>query len=272
MIATMIEKRKVRLDVLLVERSLAETRQQAQRLVLAGQVTVDDQPVDKPGWRVPVSAEVKVREGLPYVSRGGFKLAAALDAFHLDVTGWLVADVGASTGGFTDCLLQRGAARVYAIDVGYGQLAWKLQQDPRVVVMDRTNARYLERLPEPVDLVTVDVSFISLRLIVPVVRGWLRPAGAIVALIKPQFEVGRKSVGRGGVVRDPSLHRAILHDLINWAAAQGIGVHGLIRSPVIGPAGNVEFLVHWVPGRVTAVEITPLIDACLRPGEGETCD
>lgn len=266
----MIEKRKARLDLLLVERGLAETRQQAQRLVLAGQVTVDGQPADKPGSLVSVTAQVKIKEGLPYVSRGGLKLAAALDAFRLDVTGWVVADVGASTGGFTDCLLQRGAARVYAIDVGYGQLAWKLQQDRRVVVMDRTNARYLKSLPEAVDLVTIDVSFISLKLIVPAAIGWLRPGGSIVALIKPQFEAGRDRVGRGGVVRDPSLHRAILHDLIDWAAAQGIGLQGLIRSPVIGPAGNVEFLAHWVPGRATAVDLAPLFETCLKPEESET--
>ena len=266
----MIEKRKARLDLLLVERGLAETRQQAQRLVLAGQVSVDGQPADKPGSLVSVTAQVKIKEGLPYVSRGGLKLAAALDAFRLDVTGWVAADVGASTGGFTDCLLQRGAARVYAIDVGYGQLAWKLQQDRRVVVMDRTNARYLKSLPEAVDLVTIDVSFISLKLIVPAAIGWLRPGGSIVALIKPQFEAGRDRVGRGGVVRDPSLHRAILHDLIDWAAAQGIGLQGLIRSPVIGPAGNVEFLAHWVPGRATAADLVPLFEICLKPEESET--
>ncbi len=266
----MIEKRKARLDLLLVERGLAESRQQAQRLVLAGEVTVDGQPADKPGSLVPVTAQVTIKERLPYVSRGGLKLAAALDAFCLDVAGWVVADVGASTGGFTDCLLQRGAARVYAIDVGHGQLAWKLQRDPRVVIMDRTNARYLKSLPEPVDLVTIDVSFISLRLIVPAAIGWLRPGGSIVALIKPQFEAGRDGVGRGGVVRDPSLHRAILHGLIDWATAQGIGLQGLIRSPVVGPAGNVEFLVHWTPGRAATVDLAPLLENCLKPEESET--
>lgn len=259
----MAKARKERLDLLLVERELAESRQQAQRLIMAGQVTVDGGVVDKPGTRVPVSAEVEVAGALPYVSRGGYKLAAALDAFALEVEGLIAADIGASTGGFTDCLLQRGAARVYAIDVGYGQLAWKLRQDPRVVVMDRVNARYLERLPEAVDLATVDVSFISLRLVLPALVGWLGPAGQIVALVKPQFEAGREQVGKGGVVRDPAVHRAVLLEILCWAAGHGLGLMGLIRSPLTGPAGNVEFLAHWVPGKETAVEIESAVDACV---------
>ncbi len=249
-----MKARKERLDLLLVERGLADSRQQAQRLIMAGDVAVDEQVVDKPGMRVPAAARLTVAGGLPYVSRGGLKLAAALDAFGLEVSGWIAADVGASTGGFTDCLLQHGAARVYAIDVGYGQLAWKLQQDPRVVVMDRTNARYLERLPEEVDLATVDVSFISLKLILPAVTGWLRPGGRIVALIKPQFEAGRRQVGKGGVVRDPAIHRAVLEDLTAWAQTQGLTLLGLIRSPITGPAGNAEFLAHWQPGAGSSFE------------------
>ena len=259
----MVKVRKERLDLLLVERELAESRQQAQRLIMAGQVTVDGGMVDKPGTRVPAGADVQVAGGLPYASRGGYKLAAALDAFHLEVEGLIAADVGASTGGFTDCLLQRGAARVYAIDVGYGQLAWKLQQDPRVVVMDRVNARYLERLPEAVDLATVDVSFISLRLILPVVLGWLRPGGQIVALIKPQFEAGREQVGKGGVVRDPAVHRSVLAEILHLAAERGLGLMGLIRSPITGPAGNVEFLAHWILDQTPAVEVVPAVDACM---------
>jgi len=259
----MPQERKERLDLLLVQRGLAESRQQAQRLIIAGQICVSDQVADKPGMRVPVDAHLALAERLPYVSRGGSKLAAALDAFGLDVAGWTVADVGASTGGFTDCLLQRGAARVYAIDVGHGQLAWKLQQDARVVVLDRTNARYLERLAEAVHLATIDASFISLRLIVPAVMGWLRPAGQIVALIKPQFEAGREQVGKGGVVRDPAVHRAVLAALVDWTAGQGLGLMGLIRSPLLGPAGNVEFLAHWVPGEKAAAPSGPLIEACL---------
>jgi 23S rRNA (cytidine1920-2'-O)/16S rRNA (cytidine1409-2'-O)-methyltransferase len=259
----MAQTRKERLDLLLVEQGLADSRTRAQRLIMAGQVTVGERVVDKPGTRVAVDEPVKVKEGLPYASRGGLKLEAALDAFGLEVTGWAVADVGASTGGFTDCLLQRGAAKVYAVDVGYGQLAWNLRQDPRVMVMDRTNARYLERLPEPVDLATIDVSFISLRLIVPAVTGWLRDGGQIVALIKPQFEAGRAQVGKGGVVRDPAVHRAVLEEITAWAEAQGLGLRGLCRSPITGPAGNVEFLAHWVPGRASSGEIAPLIEACL---------
>ena len=260
----MSQVRKQRLDLLLVEQGLAESRQRAQRLIMAGEVSVDERIVDKPGIRVPVAAQVTVKSGLPYVSRGGFKLAAALDAFELDVRGWIGVDVGASTGGFTDCLLQRGAGRVYAIDVGYGQLAWKLQQDPRVVVMDRTNARHVEHLPEAADLATIDVSFISLRLIIPAVTGWLRPGGSIVALIKPQFEAGREQVGKGGVVRDPRVHRAVLEDLANWAQSQGLGLTGLIRSPITGPKGNVEFLAHWLPDVKPGDDPSYLINACMK--------
>jgi len=261
--------RKERLDLLLVERGLAESRTQAQRLILAGQVSVGDRQVDKPGTQVSVAEPVQVAEGLPYASRGGFKLAAALDAFDLDVNDWVAADVGASTGGFTDCLLQRGAAKVYALDVGYGQLAWQLRQDPRVVVMDRTNARYVETLPEAVDLATVDVSFISLRLILPPILGWLRPGGRTVALIKPQFEAGRKQVGKGGVVRDPAIHRAVLTELIAWAEGQGLGLQGLIRSPITGPAGNIEFLAHWVPDCPSIADVPTRIEACVEPEEGD---
>ncbi|MBM3188587.1 MAG: TlyA family RNA methyltransferase [Chloroflexi bacterium] len=242
---------KERLDVLLYRRALAESREKARRLILAGQVLVGGRVVDKAGAVVDSTAEVAVRHGTPFVSRGGEKLVAALDAFGIDPSGWTAADVGASTGGFTDCLLQRGAARVYAIDVGYGQLHWQLRQDSRVVVMERTNARYLERLPECVQLVTVDVSFISLRLILPVVQGWLTPDGQVIALIKPQFEAGRDQVGRGGVVRASRVHRAVLLDLLGWAEMRGWRLHGLIRSPITGPKGNVEFLA-WIgrrPGR-----------------------
>jgi 23S rRNA (cytidine1920-2'-O)/16S rRNA (cytidine1409-2'-O)-methyltransferase len=252
-----------RIDLVLAQRGLAATRQQAQALILAGKVSVGGRTIDKAGTRVPLDAEVRIEEGLPYVGRGGLKLAAALDAFDLRVSGWTVADVGASTGGFVDCLLQQGAGRVYAIDVGYGQLAWKLRQDPRVVVMDRTNARYLESLPDPIDLVTVDVSFISLRLILPVVEGWLRRGGHVVALVKPQFEAGRDQVGRGGVVRDPAVHRQVLEGLIDWAASRSWGLRGLIRSPVTGPAGNIEFLAHWVPGQKEGIDPSLALTECV---------
>jgi 23S rRNA (cytidine1920-2'-O)/16S rRNA (cytidine1409-2'-O)-methyltransferase len=239
------KQRKLRLDELLVERGLAETRSQAQRLIMAGQVTVNGDLSDKPGKAVAADAVLAVRSGLPYVSRGGLKLAAALDAFGLDPTGWSCADIGASTGGFTDCLLQRGAARVYAIDVGYGQLAWPLRQDPRVISIERANIRYLQPLPEPVRLATVDVSFISLEMVQSRVASLLTPDGEVVALIKPQFEVGKGQVGKGGVVRDPRQHRAVLHDRLLHAATIGLTPAGLIRSPITGPAGNVEFLV-WL--------------------------
>jgi len=253
---------KERLDLLVAQRGLADSQQHAQRLIMAGRVTVGDQVVDKPGTRVPSGSEVTVKAGSPYASRGGFKLAAALEAFALDVRGWTIADVGASTGGFVDCLLQQGVIRAYAIDVGYGQLAWKLRQDPRVVVMERTNARYLETLPEPVDLVTIDVSFISLKLILPAASGWLREQGQIVALIKPQFEASPEQVEEGGVVRDKAVHRAVLEDLAAWAESQALGLMGLIRSPLTGPAGNVEFLAHWVPGYQVSGDSAAMIQDC----------
>ncbi|RLC56795.1 MAG: TlyA family rRNA (cytidine-2'-O)-methyltransferase, partial [Chloroflexota bacterium] len=209
---------KRRLDVLLVERGLAESRTQAQRLIRAGLVRVAGQVADKPGTQVATNAAITLQARPRFVSRGGEKLEAALVRFGLDVRGWVAADVGASTGGFTDCLLQHGARRVYAIDVGYGQLDWRLRNDPRVVVMERTNARYLESLPEPVDLVTVDVSFISLGLILPMAVRWLKPGGQVVALIKPQFEAGRREVGKGGVVRDPQVHRRVLERVLDIAA------------------------------------------------------
>jgi len=235
---------KRRLDILVVERGLAESRERARRLILAGQVFVGDVAADKPGALVAANAAIRVKAGPKHVSRGGFKLEAALDAFGLDVSDKIALDVGASTGGFTDCLLQRGAARVYAVDVGYGQLDWRLRRDPRVVVMERTNIRYLGSLPEPVDLATIDVSFISLKLVLPVVWKLLKPDGNVVALVKPQFEAGRDRVGKKGVVRDPGVHRAVLEDIASWAIEQGWCVRGLTRSPLKGPEGNVEFFVY----------------------------
>jgi 23S rRNA (cytidine1920-2'-O)/16S rRNA (cytidine1409-2'-O)-methyltransferase len=258
---------KVRLDVLLVQQGLVPSREVGQRLIMAGQVRVNGELSDKPGRRVAADAVVTVKARPPYVSRGGLKLAAALERFELDVEGWVVADVGASTGGFTDCLLQRGASRVYAIDVGYGQLAWSLRQDARVVVMERTNARYLEKLAEPVDLVTIDASFISLKLLLPAVARWLAEGGLVIALIKPQFEAGRRQVGKGGVVRDPAVHRQVLLELLNWAAAQGWGVQGLMPSPLRGPAGNVEFLAHLKLDAPSALEIESTVTAVLAAAE-----
>ncbi len=236
---------RIRLDRLLVERGLAESRTEAQRLIRAGEVRVADQVIDQPGALVAPDVPVTLATRPRFVSRGGEKLEAALIGFGIDVRGWIAADVGASTGGFTDCLLQRGTARVYAIDVGYGQLDWRLRNDPRVVVMERTNARYLERLPEPVHLVTIDVSFISLRLILPQAVNWLRPRGQMVALIKPQFEAGRRDVGKGGVVRDPAVHRRVLIEVVQAADALGLTLRGMMVSPLLGPAGNREFLGWW---------------------------
>lgn len=239
---------RTRLDLLLVEQGLAESRALAQRLVMAGQVRVDGQVVLKPATRVDASAQLSLDLGPRFVSRGGEKLDAALEHFKLPVQGLTCADVGASTGGFTDCLLQRGAGKVYTIDVGQGILHWKLRQDGRVVVMEQTNARFVESLPEPVDLVTVDASFISLKLLLPVIAGWFQEGevGQVVALIKPQFEAGRRQAARGhGVIRDPALHASVLVDVLTSAQQQSYGLRGLMRSPLLGPKGNVEFLA-WL--------------------------
>lgn len=232
-----------RLDEALVARGLAESRSQARALVMSGVVRVGGRVVDKPGMPVPAGA-IEVISGGRFVSRGGEKLQGALDRFPIEPCGLVCADLGASTGGFTDCLLQAGAARVYAVDVGRGQLHWKIRQDPRVVVIERQNARYLESLPEPVALVVADLSFISLALILPTMRKLLGPGGQALTLVKPQFEAGREAVGKGGVVRDPATHRAVLRHFIEDARREGFAVLGLIASPLRGPAGNVEFLAH----------------------------
>ncbi|QIA27099.1 TlyA family RNA methyltransferase [Thermaerobacter sp. PB12/4term] len=242
--------RGIRLDQLLVERGYFPTRNRARAAILAGRVRVNGQVVDKAGAAVSPDARIEVAgDPIPYVSRGGLKLEHALRAFDLEaaVAGVVAADIGASTGGFTDCLLQHGARRVYAIDVGYGQLAWRLRQDPRVVVMERVNARYLSPgvLPEAVELVTVDVSFISLRLILPAVRGILVPGGGVIALVKPQFEAGPGDVGKGGIVRDPAVHRRVLAEVAAAADQLGFTLLGLAASPILGADGNREFLALW---------------------------
>ncbi len=255
---------KARLDVIMVQRGLAETRARAQALILEGKVRVDGEPVDKPGRMISPEARIEVIAPLPYVSRGGIKLAAALDAFQINPAGWICADVGASTGGFTDCLLQRGAARVFAIDVGYGELAWPLRSDPRVVVLERTNARYLSALPGDahVSLVTVDVSFISLRLILPVVKNWLESDGRVIALVKPQFEAGRAQVRRG-VVKDPAVHREVLRNVLAFAQGLGLSPQGVIPSPIRGPAGNVEFLAYLRQSAPPLSDVDGAIDRCV---------
>jgi 23S rRNA (cytidine1920-2'-O)/16S rRNA (cytidine1409-2'-O)-methyltransferase len=241
-----VKPRKERIDVLLVERGLAESRAKAQALILAGQVVVGEQRVDKPGTQVPVDAELRLKgEVLPYVSRGGLKLKAAIDRFGLDVRGRVCADIGASTGGFTDCLLQEGVVRVHAIDVGYGQLHEKLRTDPRVRSRERVNARYLtaEDLPEKVGVAVIDVSFISLTQVLPAVLPFLEPGGLLVALVKPQFEVGRERIGKGGVVRDAAARQEAIDAVVAFAREQGLEVRGVMDSPVPGPAGNVEALL-----------------------------
>ena len=240
-------KIKKRLDVLLTERGLAENRTKAQAIIMSGLVYVQGQKADKPGVSYEESVDIEVRSGgCPYVSRGGLKLEKALRDFGVDPTGFVCSDSGASTGGFTDCLLQQGARKVFAIDVGYGQLDWKIRSDPRVVVMERTNVRYVtpEQLGEPLDLSVVDVSFISLKIVLPVIKTFLKPTGQVLCLIKPQFEAGKDKVGKKGVVRDPDTHKEVLDDFVALAKELNITILGLTFSPVKGPEGNIEFLGH----------------------------
>lgn len=276
---------KQRIDTLLAQRGLAESREKAKALVMAGQVLVDGHPAVKPGTLVPADAVITVREQPRYVSRGGEKLEAALHAFGMDVKGLIAADIGSSTGGFTDCLLQHGAARVYAVDVGKGQLDYRLRKDRRVVVMEGVNVRHLDSLPQPVDLVTVDVSFISLRLVLPAVaqlfdrrrrgiitlrhklpvpahrldgrlyRPWV--VGSIVALFKPQFEAEKGEVPRGGVIRDPQQQAALIGRFVGWCTANGFRVLDMVSSPILGASGNREFL-FWLRHRLSNNEERPL--------------
>lgn len=247
-----------RLDNRLAALGLAESRTAAQRLVMAGQVRINGEVADRSSRSVAPEDILTVDAQPRYVSRGGDKLAAALAAFPVSVTGRVCADIGASTGGFTDCLLQAGARRVYAIDVGHGILHWRLRNDPRVVVMERTNARYLESLPERVGLTTIDAAFISLRLLLPALAGWLDPDGEVIALVKPQFEAGRSLVGRGGVVKDPAIHRSVLTEVIEASAGLGLKPRGLMRSPLVGPKGNIEFLL-WASRIGTAIPSQELL-------------
>ena len=240
-------KVKKRLDVLLTEQGYAESRTKAQAIIMSGMVYVDGQKADKPGisYEETVSPEVR-GEMCPYVSRGGLKLEKALRDFGVKPLGYVCSDSGASTGGFTDCLLQQGAQKVFAIDVGYGQLDWKIRSDPRVVVMERTNIRYVtpEQLGEPLDLSVVDVSFISLKIVLPAIRELLKPNGQVLCLIKPQFEAGREKVGKKGVVREPETHKEVLDGFVTLAGDLGFTILGLTFSPVKGPEGNIEFLGH----------------------------
>jgi 23S rRNA (cytidine1920-2'-O)/16S rRNA (cytidine1409-2'-O)-methyltransferase len=277
--------KKVRLDILLTERGLAESRAKAQALIMAGQVRVDGQVALKPATAIDSKSALEVDTGPRFVSRGGEKLDAALEAFAIDVRDRICADVGASTGGFTDCMLQRGAAKVYAIDVGKGILHWKLRKHPRVAVMEETNARYVESLPEQVSFVTIDASFISLKILLPVVKKWFAPSppsplpapfggasrgeghrgeGDIIALIKPQFEAGKKDVARGdGVIRDPLIHRQVLLDILSFAQEAGFHIRDLIKSPLLGPKGNAEFLVWLDMQTETSADIAALVEKAL---------
>jgi 23S rRNA (cytidine1920-2'-O)/16S rRNA (cytidine1409-2'-O)-methyltransferase len=256
---------KIRLDTLLTQKGLAESRQKAQRMIMAGIVRVNGQMVDKSGTMISSDAEINVvGKSCPYVSRGGLKLQGALEGFNIVVKGCVALDIGASTGGFTDCLLQSGAKKVYAVDVGYGQIDWRLRNDERVVVMDRTNARYLssEDIEEKIDLVVIDVSFISLTKILPVTIGILKEQGEILALVKPQFEVGRREVGKKGVVKDPQKHKSAIDTVLKAAGELSYACCGIIRSPITGPAGNVEFFVRLHRGEG---EYHALLDAFFRP-------
>ena len=255
---------KKRLDILLVERGLFESREKAKAIIMSGLVFVDGQRADKPGQSYNEECDIQLHgTGLQYVSRGGLKLEKALDTFHGDVTGKVCVDCGASTGGFTDCLLKRGAKKVYSVDVGYGQLAWSLRTDERVVVMERTNVRYItpDMFPDRPAVATIDVSFISLSLVLPAVRQVLEPDGEVFCLIKPQFEAGRDKVGKKGVVRDLETHVEVLESFIKNAESSGFFLEGLTYSPIRGPEGNIEYLGHLVSSQCTAtIDVRELAD------------
>lgn len=250
-------KVKKRLDVLLVEQGYADSRAKAQAIIMSGQVYVQGQKADKPGISYEENVSIEVRGATcPYVSRGGLKLEKALRDFRVNPEGYVCSDSGASTGGFTDCLLQQGAKKVFAIDVGYGQLDWKIRSDPRVVVMERTNVRYVtpEQLGEPLDLSVVDVSFISLKIVLPVIKTFLKPCGQVLCLIKPQFEAGKEKVGKKGVVRDPEVHKEVLDNFVQLTKELDLTILGLTFSPVKGPEGNIEFLAHLTKDAQTGIE------------------
>ena len=255
---------KKRVDLLLVERGLADTRQKAQAVIMAGQVYTGERRCDKPGLTLEEDAPLEVRGGLRYVSRGGLKLEKAMEVFPITLTGCTAADIGASTGGFTDCMLQNGANRVYAVDVGYGQLAWSIRNDPRVVCLERTNARYLtrEQIPEPLGFASIDVSFISLGLILPALRPLMAQGGQVAALVKPQFEAGREKVGKKGVVRDQAVHLEVLEHFLDHAAQADFAVLGLDFSPIRGPEGNIEYLgfLQAGAGERAALDLRALVE------------
>lgn len=240
---------KTRLDILLVNRGITDSRQKARALILEGKVLVNGKKVEKPGTMVDDSSNIELcGENIPYVSRGGLKLEAAIKKFEIDIKDKVAMDVGASTGGFTDCLLQHGAKKVYAVDVGYGQLAWKLRTDPRVIPIERTNIRYMpkEQIPENIDIATIDVSFISLKLVIPKVMEFLKDRGEIVALIKPQFEVGKKDVEKGGIIRSPEKRQFAVSEVVKFCEQSGLKIKGVIESPIRGQKGNIEYLLYAI--------------------------
>jgi 23S rRNA (cytidine1920-2'-O)/16S rRNA (cytidine1409-2'-O)-methyltransferase len=238
--------KKERLDILLFNKEMVDSRSLAQRLIMAGNVTVNGEIILKASHKISPDDEIIINEGPKYVSRGGEKLESALQIFELtDLESQICVDVGSSTGGFTDCLIQHGAKRVFAIDVGYGILHWKIRNDPRVIVMERTNARYVEELPETINFVTIDASFISLKVLLPVISKWIDEGSKIIALVKPQFEAGRKDAAKGsGVIRNSEIHEKILRDILNFSILSGFNIRGLIKSPLLGPKGNIEFLLY----------------------------
>lgn len=256
-------RNKIRADELLVRMGHAESRSKAKAMILAGDVRIGERVISRPAEPLAADTMFDVAQPPRFVSRGGFKLEHALNAFSIDVSGSVAADLGASTGGFTDCLLKHGASKVYAVDVGYGQLDYRLRQDPRVIVMERVNARYLESLPDPIDVVTIDVSFISLEHMLPVASRILKSGGHVVALIKPQFEAGKGMVDRRGVVRDEGVRRSVILRVIEFADNQTLGLSGIERSPVVGPAGNIEFLGFFQKGAESA-DPNELLEAVFR--------
>jgi 23S rRNA (cytidine1920-2'-O)/16S rRNA (cytidine1409-2'-O)-methyltransferase len=252
---------KERIDVLLVEKGFFDSREKARKNLMAGLVFVDNARVDKPGEKVKRDANIEVKGvAIPYVSRGGLKLEKAIKAFDLNLEGKISMDVGASTGGFTDCMLKNGASKVFAVDVGYGQMAWSLRTDPRVVCMERTNIRYVksEDIGDKLDFASIDVSFISLKLVLPVVKSLLNENGEIIALIKPQFEAGREKVGKKGVVRDPEVHREVVDKIVTFAQSIGLSLKGLTFSPIKGPEGNIEYLAYFAKTEETEKTVDEL--------------
>jgi len=264
--------KKIRLDLLLVQKGIFPTREKARSSIMAGLIYVNGQRYDKPGQTCNEEAEIVIKGSFcPYVSRGGLKLEKALMAFNINISGAVCLDIGASTGGFTDCMLVNGASRVYAVDVGYGQLAWKLRNDERVINIERTNARYIssDHIPEHVNIISVDVSFISLTKILPVAREFLLPDGKIIALVKPQFEAGKNQVGKGGVVRKKEVHISVLNDIVSFCNTVGLYPEGIDYSPVQGPAGNIEFLLYLDRVKENIVNISDKIINCVEKAHEE---